>query len=614
MIKRLLSSGILLSIFCLTTPAYDFVSTPENFRIVTNPPPNPDFSGVAPLAVLFEAPGAAVSSADSGAVRPFHDFLYEWDFGDPNSGTWGTTGKHKHTDNGPIATHIYESSGIYTVTVTKRDHSGVLDTDTLYVEVTDPDTFFSGTKTTCISDTTNNDFSGCPSGAEQIATDDISSLISYTGEGRRVLFHRGSDWMVTQQIGISGGDTQHFGAYGSCTNPDALGICENAPLINTTTAGITIFNLQYTRDRRITDIEFNNASKNAYAFSAAIDFRGSLIYRVKAAGFNNIINLTHYRQDSEDLIENISIVSCDLSGSNNNVVYAGSENLIFMGNVIKNSDITHVVRLWQAYRGVISHNDISGANLLNANGRHALKLHGIQEDRLGTYTEAGADGLRNRTQFVVVSNNYFGTSGPWPVSIGPQNSLKDERVSDIIVEKNKSIADHGDSSSNTVQAALMAEGQYITIRNNIVDGSNNSASNFTGISVWRRGIEPPPTGIRIYNNTIYNPNLLSNYGVGVGVGSGSTDSHVYNNLISFPNATSTETAVSDSSGVAQYGNNVLTDTPYFTAPGNATPLSRDFSLTSSSTAAINQGTSLPVYDDFNGTYRTGVFDIGAFDY
>ena len=82
---------------------------------------------------------------------------------------------------------------------------------------------------------------------------------------------------------------------------------------------------------------------------------------------------------------------------------------------------------------MIKHNNISGSTLVSGEGLHALKLHGENESDIGTYAETGNSGLEKRTAFTMVADNVFGSSGPEPVSIGPQSPSWDERLSDIII-------------------------------------------------------------------------------------------------------------------------------------------------------------------------------------
>src|SRR3990172_2937982 len=71
-------------------------------------------SGVAPLAVFFDATGTTAT----GTNHPFHELEYRWDFGDLASGNWRTTGLPKNKAMGPVAAHVFETPGTYPVTLT----------------------------------------------------------------------------------------------------------------------------------------------------------------------------------------------------------------------------------------------------------------------------------------------------------------------------------------------------------------------------------------------------------------------------------------------------------------------------------------------------------------
>ena len=253
-----------------------------------------------------------------------------------------------------------------------------------------------------------------------------------------------------------------------------------------------------------------------------MDIRQLLVSRVKTRGFGVPIGWSHWRNNDNEIIVENALVGNDIQDTGEYGIYVGSDRLALIGNKIHNVDESHVARVWWAHLGVINHNMLSGSSLANSNGRHALKFHGPV---VGTYASAGGDacvgnfattkgeGLPYPTKFTVISNNVIGSSGPWPVSIGPQNGNLDERVSDLIFEKNKVMADYGKSSPMSVQASLMFEGRYITARNNILSGTG-AYNDYTGIAVERRGIEWAPLGNRVYNNTIYSSSShAETYGV-----------------------------------------------------------------------------------------------------
>lgn len=584
-------------------------------------------TGVAPLGVNFTA-GVPASVPGS---RPFHDLDYVWDFGDPSGNVWAVSRKSKDTAQGPVAAHVFETPGTYTVTLTTSDQGGPISVETVQITIQNPDLVYSGTNTICICDTTSNDFAGCPNGAQQISTDDVSDIKSAVASKRRILLHRGSSWSSDgldpseTRIGYSIVGPVTIGAYGNCTDPDERGICENAPVVNLNypiTYGDpeyeykTFFSISRASDWRIKDISFIGNYDYDIMAGGAIDIGPFLFLRLKTTGFRLAISISLSQSTGHD---QLMVVDSDLSDAYINVMYAGYENMAVMGNSFRDARTSHVVRIWQAYNAVISHNCISGASLDNNNGRHALKLHGVSEDKL-----TDQYGTRERTSFVVLADNVFGTSGPWSVCIGPQDSLNDQRLTDIIVEKNRFFADYGNLSSRLVSRPLTVWARDVSVRNNIFDG-NGSDPSYAAVVIEQRGIEPLPSGIMVSNNTIYKTDFDNiqgawNYFAGVQVENTAGNIGVFNNLAVFPENSKGELIAiirnMDDSHVTE-SNNLLIQNSYsgLKMPDLPNHLKRDFSLLNNS-PAIDQGATIQLLRDFAGVLRpvNGVFDIGAFEY
>jgi hypothetical protein len=572
-------------------------------------------SGVAPLAVHFFADTAASTPTS----QPFHDYEYVWDYGDSSSGNWATSGRSKNTDKGASAAHVYETPGTYTATLTVRDATSVVSSAIFTITVQDPNTVFSGTNTTCIS--TTSDFTGCPAGAAQVTTTNLgSTLPSYTAAGRRVLLRRGSSWSISSTISFPNNQGPvHIGAFGTCSSPDALGICSNAPSI---TVGSGYFiNLDYKRDWRLADISFAGPAASSVT-DGYMDMRNILLFRLNASGFDTGYGWSHWRTNDSQYIDGMAMVSSKSRSTRTYGAYVGSERLMYMGNDIQDIGQSHVTRIWHGHQAVVNHNILAGSSISNTAGRQALKLHGPRlqgtegtSAAVGTFAQTGAAGLRNFTQFAVVSNNTIGSSGPWPVSIAPQNTVNGEAVSDILVEKNRVVNDYGTPSGFGPQDhGIRIAGRYYTVRNNIINGSG-TAGTFAGIRALWNGVEPTPLGHRIYNNTIYHTGTVRNGARGVAIESVVANSIVRNNYVSFPNGTGGMSAVENASSTTTAGNNVLTSTPNFVDPNNPTPLSRSFALLATSTAAIDAGYAVPVYDDYDSASRRGgPIDLGAHEY
>lgn len=568
-------------------------------------------SGIAPLSVHFTA-GFLTSSSNE---RSFHDNEYSWDFGDPGSGNWGTTGKSKNSAKGPIATHIFESSGSYTVWLTVRNKEGVIKSDSFNILVIDPDIAYSGINTICVSDTLHGDFANAPSGALEITTDNLSTITQYATSRKRILFHRGSSWITSGLTWPGDSEQVTIGAYGVGMNSNEYGIFDNAPEI-TVTSG-TFLSLNYKQNWRIMDLYLKDPTKSNNSFGGSMEMQRQLFLRLKIEGFDSCISWSNWNTSVLMNKDEMVISSCNLSNSNRDVLYAGSERLALLGNLVQNSDVSHVIRVWQAYNSVISHNVMSGSSLTTTQGKHALKLHGPgyypngNEISLGTPSPNNGL-LGNETKLCIVSDNTFGSSGPWPVAVGPQSSRADERLSDIIFERNRILTDYGSQNPESINVSLHIWGRYITIRNNIIDGTGSS-NGYTGINVEKRGEEPAPIGVEVYNNTIYKNGIADGSHNGINFDSLVRDSIVKNNLVSFPDVTGRQKAIDSNSLDLESSNNLLVNIPKLVDPDNNNPLDRDYDLQSDS-PCINKGVNVQVFDDFSGNVRPiGVYDIGAFE-
>lgn len=484
-----------------------------------------------------------------------------------------------------------------------RDKTGVIATEQLSITVEDPEIVYSGTDTICVSD--SNDFAGCPSNAVRIVTNDIADIQNHLGANKRILLRRGSAWSVSD-AGILR-DGQNFNrvtidAYGAKGATDSRGICDNAPEITITGNGYFL-DYAFTTDWRVQNISFIGSTE-ASIISGATDSNSLLALRLKSTGFRIPICFDEYYTNGHD---QIMVVDCDLSGTAQNVVWVGSERLVLMGNYLRNNDTEHIVRIWQAFLGVISHNNLSGG----VPGRHVLKFHGPTEERVSTTDDALLD---HRTEYVVISDNIFGSAGAWPVAIGPQNNDNDERLRHIIVEKNRFIPGYG-RQGEPAQVPLVIWAKSVTVRNNIFDGTGSTEFG-RAVYVGTRALEPAPQNIQIYNNTIYKNDIAGDSHSYSGFDFDSTVNQatvsIKNNLIQFP-VNGNNNIVTCNSGCSSldYSNNLLTDNPGFTDVDNGY-LQQDFSLLPDS-PAISGGADVPVFDDFIGTDRPGGgSSIGAF--
>ncbi len=565
-----------------------------------------EVQGVAPMLVHFEA---------SCTATEFHHALFTWNFGDNQADVWGTDFKSQNRAEGPVTAHLFETAGIFDVILTKTQENGPTSSDTMTITVLDPTTIFAGNLTVCVNPANDPDFSAAPAGALHINTDSIHTITSYATPGHRILFKRGGVWTIfTTPNWPENSGLVVIGAYGEGINPNSLGIYENNPVVIVN--GGDFLPIGFKQNWKIMDITLSDPSHQNGPFGGAESFKKWLFLRLKVDGFDVPIGWSTWNDPNGNThVDLMGIVSCIFENAAVNVGYVGSERLMILGSIFRNASQSHVLRVWQCYKGIIAHNQISGSSINSVTGRHALKFHGPGESQINT-TEWSH--LNKRTQFSIISDNVFGTSGPWPVMVAPQDNGSDERISHIIFERNQYFSDFGTPSSLSLQPSVIFTfiGQNITVRNNIIDASSNGTY-FTGISVSKTNATLSPDQIEIYHNTIYkyaDPNGQIWYGIAIPDTCGLVT--VRNNLVEFPYVCAGHFSVYNVSPNTVYTDNVLNSTVTFENPDDPNPLLRSFKLHPNSLSAINMGYVLSVvHNDFDGVLRPqGLgYDIGAYE-
>ncbi|MFO7180908.1 MAG: PKD domain-containing protein [Pseudomonadota bacterium] len=434
-------------------------------------------SGVAPLSVVFDTLG---TEGEDVRERPFHDFDYCWDFGDSGSGRFATTGLSKNEAKGPIAAHVYEHPGTYTVRVSARDRRGRVATRALSIRVEDPDRVFAGEKTVCLS--ARGSFEGCPSGARRVVGAALSALAPYVESGRRLLLRRGEAFRGGRFVLNLPGPLL-VGAFGvgdrpriTCSEP-AFELSGEPPLLS---------------DLRIVDLDAEGPLRG----SGLVEINGKtsdlLLLRVRSAGMTSAFmasvgKIDHHRIHSgnpnQDIPDRIVVQDSEMRDSRGGgtLLFLGARRIAMLGNRYESSG-EHVLRVTWADRAVISSNVMGGA----APGKHVIKLHAPGFDREGI-------GRGQVSERVLVSDNVFrGDGEDWTVSIGPQNAESDERVRDLVIERNLFLP------GPRVSIPLQVSGEDVTVRNNVFD---RGARDDTCIAVGRRGIEPPSIRVAVVHNT-----------------------------------------------------------------------------------------------------------------
>lgn len=551
-------------------------------------------AGVAPLLVFFDAVdvgGAGVAQSSpaspwpwtSGVVQPaggdplrYEATLYEWDFGDPGSGSWTVgSGTSKNSATGYTAAHVFETPGSYTVALKVTDTAGVVNS---YLQTITVTAFAGSTYYVAATGADSNP------GTQALPFLTASKGMAMAGANKAVLFRRGDSFTLGATT-LSGNGPAIVGAYGTGERPS---ITTTAPGGGSGEPAITLAG----SDWRVMDLDLHGTGWSALSFRGNLHTEYNLLMRLRANFGTSSYSIgfgVGTDTSSIGVHYGFGFVECESISPSVNGMYVEGRHMAIMGNYIHDLPTSHVLRVPQAHHACIVGNRLLKAGLT----RHSLKLH----SRIAT------DGWQGWTQFVTISDNQLSGSY-FAASIGPEDSISDERVSHVVYERNTHLPD------GTVQQDLETSAQQLVARNNVFVATGNTY--YTAIFVGRRGVEPAPQDVRILNNTIYKGNANNEF-TAIAIDAGVPNAAVCNNLAQAP-AGSTggiRAMVTGGGGAGWVGsNNLLT-----TDAGLTNPAAGDFSLTAAS-VAVDAGTARPdVPQDFLRAARPkgAAYDLGAFE-
>lgn len=431
-------------------------------------------SGVAPLLVVFDATSTTAASAGD----PFHEVYFHWSFSDSGSGNWAHTGSSRNEAHGPIAAHVFQKPGTYSVRLNTLDPNGATSTKSVTISVSDPNTVFSGTKTICVSASGN--FSGCPSGAAHVTTSTFTSAVGHAAPGRRVLLRRGDSF--TGRAVLNGNGPGILGAYGSGASPKVTFTGSNAALI-VSTAGVLL------KDWRVMDIAFVGAgTQYSSAIAADAYLEQFLVLRVQSTLMHTGISINPRKVNRDGLPhihDQVGVVDSVFEnmdgGSGGAGMYIAASHLAILGNTVRDSTRSeHLIRLPYVGQSVLSHNLLQEPAIK----KHHLKLHATEVTSNFSYAE------RDSHEVVISENIAEGGINGWSFTLGPQNGIVDERIRQMIVERNRFTTGSG------TRTHMLIWGRDLTARNNVYE----TGASF--VSVGQRGIEPPPSNVQVYDNCL----------------------------------------------------------------------------------------------------------------
>lgn len=524
-------------------------------------------TGVAPLAVFFDAVNTASPAYDSGVEQPddelsYQEFDYAWDFGDSGSGSW-PDGTSKNFERGYTAAHVFENAGTYSVTLTVTNSLGV---ETVYTQDIVVGAFGGTTFYISSSDGSDSD-DGLTEGT---AWATVAKMYTEIGTNRRFLFKRGDTFPVTANGTIDEVGPGIIAAYGVGADP----IWDITPDATAITVAAS--------DWRIVDLELNgngSAGQGINVSNAAQ--RTELLFlniNVHDFGLNYVWN------DNEGAIaapDKLFIIGGESRDAADYCAIIDSRRTAIVGCVMSGAG-QHVIRPGIMDKGVIAHNELSDGAV------HIIKLH------------SSTDGSgRSVTRFVNIYKNEI-TGGQISLSIEPQNNVLDERVTQIIVESNTFGVVVATSDSIRVAA------QWVTIRNNTSLG--NGSNDHKLVFIHTRGIEPNFENIFVVNNSTY-VGTIQDFFKMVSIENAGSNVLLMNNICSAPDVSDRAFLEGTCTNLTNT-DNVMTDTPGFADPDNG-----DFSLALGS-EALDVGTTNAIAKvDKIGTSRPqgGGYDLGAYE-
>jgi Calx-beta domain len=566
-------------------------------------------TGVAPFAVQFDATG----TTSTLTTKPFHELHHEWNFGDNDSVTWayGTRAgvAKKNRASGPIAAHVYETPGVYTVQYAAIDPlTGSIAMTTKTITVTDPDVVFAGTNTICVANGTLPvvGVNGVPTGASCQNVTTWSGVIALIASGKRILLKKGDTWTTNAVNTITGaGGGGIIGAYGTGVNPTIQLTLASSSAFRCTGTGNFI-------DWRIMDIDCNasglgtGAPRNSTVFVMGSNFDATST----SSDYTTLLRCNFTQASGLILAGNqTTIADCaatvlDGGAGNVGIWCYQKTGIAILGTAVDNAALIEMnIRLQGVKKAVISECKLKDPL---ANGtKHTLALRGwsVASVWTGDYTE----------KVVVSGNEISGVSASGTVQIASVDSSSDERHRDILFERNyvKNLTNYG--------CCVLAAMSTSTIRNNLFEAKNGTEfaiklDNSPAVASNSFAVLPP-NNVSAYNNSYYSADVIA-HGVSFLrlTSATATGLLAYNNLAYTPSysgaknvlnitAGSTYTEATNSSN-AQMG----ATTPNFVA----TPPTTYAEWRTTTGYPVNGGTAVPVFDDFFGVQRTyPTADMGA---
>lgn len=566
-------------------------------------------SGSAPLGVVFDA---SATTSVGVTTRPFHDLYFVWDFGDSGSGNYGQghgTLVSRNTAIGPVAAHLYETSGSYTVTLTVYDTAGNVAQTTQGITVN----AFSNANTICVQNGGDSSFTTADSlfpGCSHVTTSSLSTVMTNLATDKRVLIFGGD--VVTGNVALTSSKTNCLLGTYPVNSTKAI-------IRSTATTGDRIIGIGTCSDVRLVDLEFDGQSRTITAINNGSSSFGTLsmlrlnIHDIGGAielSLNQISFPSGILTDGVFLHDSTMQTLTGGSSEGQHGILVGAENVSIQGCLFTGAVLPteHLMRLQYLNKFVLSHNQLDTTadtkELVATRAPCAAADPCFDSD----FSWLGLSGSTAHTRTGVVSRNRFHANTGVGVQISGVADTDSWVVKNVIYEQNFYRNDTG----GTCRLVRIDGGgstygpNNITFRNELF----YSAAGGAGEAMVDIGVSAvsDPTVINLFNCTLNSPSATFETAYRYNDAATGTIS----NCIAYSQNEAAPDVVSNG-GSATEGTNSTDSQCANNRPWTANPPATiaEFQLASGVYAVTGGAEAIAVFDDYFGNIRNlSNMDIG----
>lgn len=448
-------------------------------------------TGPAPLAVFCDA-----TATTHPTVEPFREMGYHFDFGyatPTTPGTWPYSGKPKGNQvGGPVAAHVYETPGTYTLSVRAQDPSGNKQDTSLTVVVQDPETYWT-------------------TGGRSTVTLTRAGTTAWPvwANNTRYLLEAGQDYSALGVLSIR--DAQNVLV--TRTGAGAAPVLSAARVAYVTGSASAVPPLAarvvFSGIASLGELSARSGGTDClfHACASKQESVGTLVYACYAA--NPTVPWPRPKR--------IVFWGCDFDGQDAEMPFVQQSYQFVMVGCTSTNPVEHSLRIQGAQYSFVAHNWLHNQGQ-GAGAKHALTLRGdgLQDTAAAL---SSPDTLFPASRYVVMADNLLSdgsetATSSWPLYIGPQSTGHLESLEFVIAERTIYTPIAGGWEGQPVHGAFRLCRQ-VTIRDDIYLDPNVTAGTGSG---GTGGANPPEWIGPFYSNTyISPPNNVTSFATPTGI-------------------------------------------------------------------------------------------------